>query len=107
MRLRLVALTSLVTAIVGAGLSFVLVRTLDGYWGRLVASEIPAGNSIGIGLAVALLMTCPVLASMFVYRHTARKRKTQAVMTGLASLALSVIASYLLGWLFPPPPLVY
>lgn len=50
-------------------------------------------------------LTIPVVvaifAGFFVYRHTARKRKTQAVMTLLFSLLLMPLA-YLAGWIVLP-----
>jgi len=50
-------------------------------------------------------LTIPVVvaifAGFFVYRHTARKRKTQAVMTLLLSLLLMPLA-YLAGWIVLP-----
>jgi hypothetical protein len=44
---------------------------------------------------------------MFVYRHTARRRKTQAALTAIVVLLFSILILYPIGWLFPPPPLSY
>jgi len=54
-----------------------------------------------------------VLAAIFVYRHTARRRKTQALLTGILaaflSLAIFILASLLTSRgtpSQPPPPVV-
>jgi hypothetical protein len=83
MRLKLVVIASLLAAIVGAG------------------------SCIGLVLGVFLLVTSTLLlpiaaiifSSIFVYRHTARRRRLQAFLTvvlaTLLTLALFVVASIL------------
>ena len=104
MRLKLIALVSPIAAIVAAGLAFILSRILDGYWGQLITSEIfrQRQGSIGIVLIIAPMVVSNLLAGFFVYRHTARKRKTQAVVTVIAGLVLSIVMLSVLGWMFPP-----
>lgn len=92
MRLKLVIAASLLAAIVGAGSCIALVlgvfavRTLSNP-GLLVTSTIL--------LPIATI----VFASIFVYRHTARRRKLQAFLTAiiaiLLTLSIFVLASVL------------
>ena len=43
-------------------------------------------------LLLALSFVTALLAAIFVYRHTARRRKTQATLTGILVLILSLAA---------------
>jgi hypothetical protein len=107
MRVKLIVLISLIAAIVAAGLSYIFARILDGYWGRLITSELASQRSVGIVLILAPIIVVNFLASFFVYRHTARKRKTQAFMTATAGLVLSIVTLFVLGWMLPSPSLRY
>jgi uncharacterized membrane protein len=92
MRLKLVIGASVLAAVVGAGSCIALVlgvfsvRTLSNP-GLLAASTI------------LLPIVTIVFASIFVYRHTARRRKLQAFLTALLAtlltLSLFVLASIL------------
>jgi uncharacterized protein YacL len=92
MRLKLVIAASLLAAMVGAGSCIALVlgvfavRTLS-HPGLLVLSTLL--------LPIATI----VFASIFVYRHTARRRKLQAFLTAilaiLLTLSIFVLASVL------------
>ena len=104
MRLRLVIAASLLAAIVGAGSCIALV---------LGVFSVKALSSPGLLVASTLLL--PVLAiifaSIFVYRHTARRRRLQAFLTALLAtlltLAFFVCASILSArWnrIEPPQP---
>jgi len=92
MRLRLVIAASLLAAIVGAGSCIALV---------LGVFSLKALSTPGLLLASTLLLPAAaiVFASIFVYRHTARRRKLQAFLTAilatLLTLALLVFASIL------------
>jgi hypothetical protein len=104
MRLRLVIATSLLAAIVGAGSCIALV---------LGVFSVKALSSPGLLVASTLLLPAAaiIFASIFVYRHTARRRKLQAFITALLStlltLGLFVCASILSARrnpIEPPPP---
>ena len=101
MRLRLVIAASLLAAIVGAGSCIALVLG--------VFSE-KALSSPGLLVASTLLPPAGaiIFASIFVYRHTARRRKLQAFLTAmiaiLLTLALFVSASILNSQLNPKLP---
>jgi len=92
MRLRLVIAASLLAAIVGAGSCIALV---------LGVFSVKALSSPGLLVVSTLLLPAGaiIFASIFVYRHTARRRKLQAVVTAilatLLTLALFVCASIL------------
>ena len=103
MRLKLVLAASLLAAIVGAGSCIALVLG--------VFSEKALSTP---GLLVTSTLLLPILtiifASIFVYRHTARRRKLQAVLTALLSILLTLaffisasILSARRGRVTPPP----
>jgi hypothetical protein len=90
MRLKLVFIASLLAAVVGAGSCIALVL---GVFSRQALSS--------PGLLVALTLVLPlatiIYASIFVYRHTARRRRLQACLTlvlaTLLTLAFFVVVS--------------
>jgi len=85
MRVKLVFISSLVAAIAGAGSSIGLVLWI---FTSLRALSEP-------GLLVLSTYLLPVLttlaASIFVYRHTARRRKLQAALTAIIALLLTLL----------------
>ena len=106
MRLKLVLIASLIAAVVGAGSAIALVLGLS--------SSLESMTTPGLYLAAYLLPIGAIFfASMFVYRHTARRRKVQAALTVLISLVLtiailigaSIITSRLPGQQQPSPPI--
>jgi hypothetical protein len=104
MRLKLVVAASLLAAIVGAGYCIALVFGVF------------AGTALSRpGLLVTSTLLIPILmitfASIFVYRHTARRRRLQAILTALlailVTLALFITASIISSRrnrTEPPPP---
>ena len=104
MRLKLVIIASLVAALLGAGLAIVLVL--------LMFSSLTSMSTNGpVVFAIYLLpVLTTFLAAMFVYRHTARRRRLQAALTTIISLLLSLalffvasLASAPSNELQPPP----
>jgi hypothetical protein len=101
MRLKLVLAASAVAALVGAGSCIALV--LGVFSAKALSSP---------GLLVLATLLLPVAAivfsSIFVYRHTARRRKLQAFLTTLIAtlltLGLFVLASILTARLAPTEP---
>jgi len=85
MRVKLVFISSLIAAIVGAGSSIAIVL-----W--IFTSLKPLSEP---GLLVLSTYLLPVLttlaASIFVYRHTARRRKLQAALTAIIALFLALL----------------
>lgn len=84
MRLKLVFLSSLLAALVGAGSSIAIIISV---FSSLSPMTTP-------GLLVISTFLLPVLtvllAAIFVYRHTARRRKLQAALTTIIALLLTI-----------------
>ena len=82
MRLRLVIAASLLAAIVGAGSCIALV---------LGVFSVKALSSPGLLVDSTLLLPTAtiILASIFVYRHTARRRRLQAALTAILAILLT------------------
>ena len=84
MRLKLVVFASLLAAIAGAGSCIALV--LGVFSPKALSSP---------GLLVASTFLLPiatvVIASVFVYRHTARRRKLQAFLTVVLATLLTLL----------------
>ena len=83
MRLRLVLAASLIAAIVGAGSCLALV---------LGVFSVKALSSPGLLVASTLLLPAAtiIFASIFVYRHTARRRRLQALLTAILTTILTL-----------------
>ena len=104
MRLKLVLISSLIAAVVGAGSAIAIIIS--------VFSSLKPISAPGLlVLSTFLLPTLTVLlAAIFVYRHTARRRRLQAVLTALIALLLTlaifVLASVVTSRrkLIQPPP---
>jgi hypothetical protein len=90
MRLKLVVIVSLLAAIVGAGSCIALV--LGVFSLRALSSP-----SLLVTATLLLPIAAIIFASIFVYRHTARRRRLQAfftvVLATLLTLALFIVAS--------------
>ena len=82
MRLKLVLIVSILAALLGAGGSLGIVL---GLYSSLSPLRSP-GLLVLTSLVVPLGLTA--WGAIFVYRHTARRRKLQAIMTALLSLIL-------------------
>jgi len=104
MRLKLVVLASLLAAIVGAGSCIALV---------LGVFSVKALSSPGLLVTSSLLLPLAaiIFAAIFVYRHTARRRRLQAFLTlvlaTVLTLSFFVLASVLSARrnkTEPPPP---
>ena len=101
MRLKLVFAASTLAALVGAGSCIALV---------LGVFSAKALSSPGLLVLSTLLLPVAmiVFAAIFVYRHTARRRKLQAFLTAiiatLLTLGLFVLASILSARIAPTEP---
>jgi len=84
MRLKLVFISSVVAATLGAGSAIAIIL-----W--VFSSLKPITSPGSLVLATFLLPALTILlASIFVYRHTARRRKLQAMLTAILSLLLVI-----------------
>lgn len=107
MRLKLVLIASLVAALVGSSASLAIIL------GRFSSLRVLSAPDLVVISTFVLPVVVVVLAATFVYRHTARRRKTQALLTGILaaffSLAVFILASVLTSRnqpIEPPQPTV-
>jgi hypothetical protein len=101
MRLKLVFAASALAAIVGAGSCAALVL------GFFSAKALSSPNLL-VAFTLLLPVATIVFASIFVYRHTAKRRKLQAFLTTLIAtlltLCIFIVASILSARLSPTEP---
>lgn len=101
MRWKLLFIASLLAAVVGAGGPLLTALFLSGPNAML---KIPGLFVVG-SLIVPLAAT--TYASIFVYRHTARRRSLQAILAALISIVLTltviIAGSAFLGKQLPAP----
>jgi hypothetical protein len=104
MRLKLVMLVAVIAAVVGSGSSIAIILT------RSTSIHVLSSPDLVVTATLVLPVACVILAAFFVYRHTARRRKTQALLTGVLaaflSLGVFIVASIVTSrnnHLQPPP----
>jgi uncharacterized BrkB/YihY/UPF0761 family membrane protein len=101
MRWKLLVLVSFVAALVACGVWSLLIMIIFG-------SERPIQPHDWLSLASAAVpLAMAAFAGFFIYRHTARRRKTQAVLTVLLTLFLSIAACFAATRLFPHTITIY
>ena len=84
MRLKLVFISSVVAAALGTGSSIAIIL--------YVSSSLKPITAPGLFVLATFLLPAgaTLLATIFVYRHTARRRKLQAALTVIISLILTI-----------------
>lgn len=101
MRLKLVFAASALAALVGAGSCIALVL-------GVFSTEALSRPGLLVASTLLLPIATIVFAAIFVYRHTARRRKLQAFLTTLIAtlltLALFIVASILSARRIPTEP---
>ncbi len=95
MRWKLLVIASFAAALLSCGLWSALVISVFGSARALARNDLPLISSAIIPLALA------GYAGVFVYRHTARRRKTQAMFTVILALFLSLGTYLVVSRLFP------
>ncbi|MDQ3907739.1 MAG: hypothetical protein M3268_05280 [Acidobacteriota bacterium] len=91
MRWKLLVITSLAAAVVGAGLCITLASFV-------FQTFLHPGPPLWLPAAMLVLPLASITyAAVFVYRHTARRRKLQAALTALISLVLTSAALFAWG----------
>jgi len=65
------------------------------------SAAVLAGHSLSFALSLLIPLALIALASTFVYRHTARRRKTQAVITAVLSLFLTPVLYLTASFIMP------
>ena len=104
MRLKLVLIASFVSAVVGSGASIAIIL------GKFSSLKGLSAPDLLVASTLMLPVVTVVVAVIFVYRHTARRRKTQALLTGLLgvflSLGILIVTSLMTSRATPsqPPP---
>jgi Ca2+/Na+ antiporter len=88
-RWKLLIITSLIAALVNAG----GMRSLA-YWTMGTGTTSGAAHPGVIARAAVIPLVITTLACIFVYRHTARRRKLQAALTALFALLTTFIAIF-------------
>jgi hypothetical protein len=99
MRWKLLLIASLVATLIGAGATLLIIKTLFSATESIRASDFYV---LGTLLFPAAAIT---FASIFVYRHTARRRSLQALLTALLSIFLTLTALLVSSMLLSKPPL--
>lgn len=84
MRWKLLLTASLVATIIGAGLPLGIVLGFSDSTDHLIRPSVLILSTLLIPVAAT------TAASLFVYRHTARRRQIQAMLTALLSAALTL-----------------
>ena len=95
MRWRLLVITSFAAAVVACGLWSTLAIALFGSAGEL------ARHDWFLLVSAAVPLVFIVYAGVFAYRHTARRRKTQAMITAILALFLTIGFHFAASQLFP------
>lgn len=102
MRIKLVLLTSLIGALIGEGSALVLTRLVNGNWGLSIPDGPFDNRSLNIALVFTPLIVTTIMSGIFVYRHTAHRRKMQADLTVFLVMVFASLFAYLSSWLFTP-----
>ena len=101
MRWKLLFIVSILATLVGAGISIGVIVGLFG-----TTNPFTAQNRFVLGTLIIPLAAI-VFASIFVYRHTSRRRKLQALLTAILASALTLttllLSSLLLRKAAPAP----
>lgn len=94
MRLKLVLICSLIAAAVGVGSSTAIILLV-------LTSLKPVTGWLAL-LTYLIPLLAILVAAIFVYRHTARRRRLQAALTAIISLLLTFCMFLLLSILSAP-----
>jgi uncharacterized BrkB/YihY/UPF0761 family membrane protein len=97
-RWKLLIITSLVAALVNTG----GMRALA-YWMMDASECVPTPRPTVIFAVLATPVLFITLACIFVYRHTARRRKLQVALTALFALILTIILLLITARILPRP----
>jgi hypothetical protein len=84
MRWKLLLLASLIASIAGSGAAIAIILFMTGAPTRLEPNSVDIVALAPLIIPIAMI----IAASFFVYRHTARRRKLQAMATALLSTIL-------------------
>ena len=97
MRWKLLLIASLLATLVGAGATLGIVIGVLGTPGQFTAPDLAVLGTLIIPVAAI------TFASIFVYRHTARRRRLQAMATALLAAILTLTILIVSSMLFSKP----
>lgn len=97
MRWKLLLIASLLATLVGAGATLGIVIGVLGTPGQFTALDMAVLGTLIIPVAAI------TFASIFVYRHTARRRRLQAMATALLAAILTLTLLIVSSMLFSKP----
>jgi purine-cytosine permease-like protein len=97
MRWKLLLIASLLATLVGAGATLGIVIGVLGTPGQFTAPDLAVLGTLIVPVAAI------TFASIFVYRHTARRRKLQAMATALLAIILTLTLLIASSVLFSKP----
>ena len=96
MRWRLIAIVSFVSGLFG----FILWEIVIAVWIARMPRPVVTGNSLLVFTSFVPFLSAAI-AAFFVYRHTSRRRKLQALLSIVVTLILAVGSYFLGSRLFP------
>ena len=97
MRWKMLLIASLLATLVGAGATLGIVIGVLGAPGQFTAPDMAVLGTLIVPVAAI------TFASIFVYRHTARRRKLQAMATALLAIILTLTLLIASSVLFSKP----
>lgn len=100
MRWRLVLIASFLAALSGTGASLSAIHWWFGSHARLAATLFASSGAAAAG-ALVVPAAAITFASIFVYRHTSRRRPLQALVTALLAVLLTLAAFVTAATLLP------
>ena len=89
MRLKLLIVSSFLAGVIGSGLSIVIITAAIGSFGRATLEPRFRAHVWTWFIQVVPTFIAAIAAGIFVYRHTARRRKFQGALTLILGLLLS------------------
>lgn len=98
MRWKLILITSIATSLISLGLQILIMYLILGCPLYLVCGNM-SGQISKYDLPALLILILPAVAAFFVYRHTARRRKLQGLLTFIFSV-FTTLAFYLVYLIF-------
>ena len=90
MRLKLLIVSSLLAGLIGSGLSIVIITATIGSFGRATLDPRFRAHTWTWFIQLVPTFVAAIAAGIFVYRHTARRRRLQGTLTVILGLLLSV-----------------
>jgi hypothetical protein len=101
MRLKFVLLVSLVAAVIGAGACVLIVVAALGSWRYAIAPASYQHSRLVFLAAFVPPWISAISAGVFIYRHTAHRRKLQSLITICVTAAIAAVLIRVLALYYP------